>query len=425
MAQFKFIHAADLHIESPYKGVSKLNDALGDALVEHGIKAYESLIDLSLQEKVDFLLIAGDSFDSESGSLSAQYRFVRGLERLGEANIPVYIICGNHDPLNSWSTHLELPENVVLFQPDQVQQHTIQKEEKTLAEIYGVSFGEKEEYENLAKQFKRNDSAPFSIGLLHGTIAGNKAHTPYCPFDMDTLRASNLDYWALGHIHKREVLSEENPTVVYPGNIQGRHFNETGVKGCSLVSVDQGKVIDHSFLPLSKVVYDYEELNVEGFESLSDFTGALDQLKNQLDSSLSYLLRIRLKGKTALHSTFSNHAQMQELIDELNGQNNYQQRFIFIDKCINETLPEIDLEERKKSSDFIADLLQRFDHYDNDQEALEKLKTKLLDEIDGSKVSRELSDTKLERELKEEMSKLLETAKWKCVDGLLQNNNES
>lgn len=425
MAQFKFIHAADLHIESPYKGVSKLNDALGNALVEHGIKAYESLIDLALEQKVDFVLIAGDSFDSESGSLSAQYRFVRGLEKLSQADILVYIICGNHDPLNSWSDHLKLPDNVILFGPDEVQQKSVNKEGQTIAEIYGVSFGQKEEYENLAKQFKRNDNAPFSIGLLHGTIAGNEAHTPYCPFDMDTLRASNLDYWALGHIHKREVLSEENPMVVYPGNIQGRHFNETGTKGCSLVTVDHGKVTEHTFAPLSKVVYDYTELNVEGFQSLSDFTNALENLKSDLENDHSYLLRIRLKGKTALNSTFSNHEEMQSLIDEINNQNNYRQRFIFLDKCINETLPEIDLEERKQSSDFIADLLQRFDDYQSKPEDRSALIEKIMEELGGSRAGRALSETDFKEEIQSELEVILESAKWKCVDGLLQNNRES
>ncbi len=425
MAQFKFIHAADLHIESPYKGVSKLNEALGGALVEHGIRAYEALIECALEEKVDFVLIAGDSFDSESGSLSAQYRFVKGLERLGEADIPVYIICGNHDPLNSWSDHLKLPENVVLFQPNEVQQHSVKKGDEAIAEIYGVSFGQKEEYENLAKQFSRNDKSPFSIGLLHGTVAGNESHTPYCPFDMDTLRTSNLDYWALGHIHKREILSDSNPMVVYPGNIQGRHFNETGVKGCSLVTVDQGKVSNHSLVSLSKVVYDYTELNVDGFESLADFTSALEHLKLELNNEQSFLLRIRLKGKTALHSTFSNHDEMRALIDEINAQNDYRQRFIFIDKCINETLPEIDLEQRKNSSDFIADLLQRFDDYQTKPEDQSALIEKVMKELTGSKAGRALNETNFKDEVQLDLESLLETAKWKCVAGLIKNQNES
>ena len=115
---------------------------------------------------------------------------------------------------------------------------------------------------------------------------------------------------------------------------------------------------------------------------------------------------------------------MQALVDELNSQNNYHQSFIFLDKCINETMPDIDLEERKKSSDFIADLLQRFDHYNNDEEALSKLKKKMLEEISSSKVGRELSDMKFEDELEEEMAGLLESAKWKCVDGLPQSKRE-
>lgn len=425
MARFKFIHAADLHIESPYKGVSKLNDALGRALVDHGIRAYESLIDLALNESVDFLLIAGDSFDSESGSLSAQYRFVRGLEKLGEAQIAVYIICGNHDPLNSWSDHLTLPKNVVLFGPNEVQQHIVKKDGQEVAAVYGVSFGQKEEYDNLAKEFKKSDTTSFSIGLLHGTIAGNEAHTPYCPFDMDTLRASNMDYWALGHIHKRAILSEENPTVVYPGNIQGRHFNETGVKGCSIVSVDQGKITDHSFAALSDVVYDYVDVNLDGCESLSDFTSALDIVKDDLDKGRSYLLRLRLKGKTELHSTFSDHEEMESLIDEINNQNNYRQRFIFIDKCINETLPKIDLEERKKSSDFIADLLQRFDDYQSKPAERAELLESILEELNGSRVGRALSETDFKKELQSELEDILDLAKWKSVDGLLQNDQKS
>jgi DNA repair exonuclease SbcCD nuclease subunit len=242
---------------------------------------------------------------------------------------------------------------------------------------------------------------------------------------MDTLRSSNLDYWALGHIHKREVLSEENPMVVYPGNIQGRHFNETGIKGCSLVTVDQGKIIDHTLIPLSKVVYDYTELNVDGLESLSDFTSSLENLKSDLDKEQSFLVRIRLKGKTLLHSTFSDTGEMNALIQEINAQNNYRQRFVFIDKCINQTLPEIDLEERKESSDFIADLLQRFDDYQAKPEEQTALIEKLMEELSGSRAGRALSETNFKDEIQSDLESLLETAKWKCVAGLIQNQNES
>ena len=419
MSQFKFIHAADLHIESPYKGVSHMNEALGNALVEHGIRAYEKLIQTAIDENIDFLLIAGDCFDSESGSLSAQYRFVRGLERLNAENIPVYIICGNHDPLNSWSEHLQLPENVILFEADEVQRHTVEKEGKAIAEVYGVSFGQKEEYNNLAKKFKRNDNTSFSIGLLHGTIAGNDAHTPYCRFEMDNLRASNLDYWALGHIHKREVLSEQNPMVVYPGNIQGRHFNETGEKGCSLVTVNQGKITNHDFISLSDIIY-------AGLESMSAFFNEINSLKQELtETGKSYLVRLQLTGRTALHSTFSKRSEMEQLIKEVNNENNYQTSFVYIDKFITQTTPEIDLEARKQSSDFIGDLIQRFEKYGNDKASLEILKNNLLEELESTKVGRSLKDAGLEEELNKELDAILTNAKWKCIDGLIQNDNDS
>ena len=426
MSKFKFIHAADLHIESPYKGVAKMNKALGEALVEHGIKSYEALIQSALDNAVDFLLIAGDSFDSQSGSLSAQYRFVRGLEKLSNAHIPVYIICGNHDPLKSWSEHLKLPENVVLFEADKVQQHSVSKEGKTIAEIYGVSFGEREEYRNLAAEFHKKDQAEFSIGLLHGTIAGNEAHMPYCPFDMDTLRASNMDYWALGHIHKREVISEQNPMVVYPGNIQGRHFNETGEKGCSLVEVTHGKVSSHTFLPLSNVVYKYIDMNVSGMESTSDFFAAIEEIKEkQIETKRAFLLRIRLQGKSDLHGVFSNHTEMENLTQELNENNDYQGLFVFIDKFINESLPEIDLEERKKSSDFIADLLQRFEQFENDKKSTNALVEDIMEQISSTQIGRELKHTNFDEEVQNELQQILTTAKWKCIDGLIKNEHKS
>lgn len=425
MSQFKFIHAADLHIESPYKGVGQMNDALGKSLVEHGIKAYDKLIQTALDEQVDFLLIAGDSFDSESGSLSAQYRFLRGLEKLNTAEIPVFIITGNHDPLVSWSKHLKLPNNVVLFAADNVQQHSVFKKGEKLTEIYGVSYGKKEEFKPLAKQFLKNDSTDFSIGLLHGTIAGIETNIPYCPFDLETLRASNMDYWALGHIHKREVISERNPLVVYSGNIQGRHFNETGEKGCYLVSVEHGEIIQHDFISLSDIIYDYQVLDVSRMVSLADFFKAMHEIKTEKTiQSKSYLLRIRLKGKSELHSIFSNHSEMENLTKELNAENVYQDRFVFVDRFINESYPEIDLEARKQSSDFIADLLVRFDELELDEKASNKLISEIMEEIASTKLGRELTKTDFEYEIKNEVNQLLATAKWKCIDGLIKNEKQ-
>lgn len=421
MPHFKFIHVADLHIESPYRGLSQMNDRLGKSLVDNGIRAYENLIQTAIDKEIDFLLIAGDSFDSESRSLSALNRFINGLEKLNKVDIPVYIICGNHDPLSSWS--LQLPKNVILYQADEVQQYSFFKEDKHLVEIYGVSFGQKEEYTRWAEQYKRNDTASFSIAMLHGTLGGNSAHVPYSPFDLDDLRASNIDYWALGHIHKREVLSESNPLAVYPGNIQGRHFNETGEKGCSLVEVENGRVLRHDFIPLSKIVYEYLDLDVSEINELSAFTSAVQAVKSEkLASQYSYLLRIRLRGRSDIYNLLANKSEVDDLVEDWNQENDYNQNFVFIDKLINEIQPNIDLEKRKEANDFVAGLLKRFDDLEGNEELMKEYFKEVMTEIESSQEGRMINREKLKDDILEELDSIFSAAKWKCVDGLIKED---
>lgn len=416
MSSFKFIHAADLHIESPYKGVKSLNKDLGDALVRYGFQSFDQLIDACINQKVDFLLIAGDSFDSESGSLGAQYRFFSGLEKLNKEEINVYIICGNHDPLNKWAQNFDLPKNVYRFEADEVKQLVFEKENKKVASIYGISYGEKEEFNSLAGKFKRNDDSDFAIGMLHGMLSGKEGHTPYCPFTLDQLRASKMDYWALGHIHQREIIHESNPTAIYSGNIQGRHFNETGDKGCFLIEVEQGQIKDKTFIPLSRVIFEKKSIAVDEVNTIDGLFSIIDNLKQDLlSNNKSYMLRIELTGVSELYNTLIDQNAIDDLLISINEQNDYNENFVFIDRLINSSQPEIDLAERKKASDFIADLINRFDQLEGNTEELLSLETDLFEEVKSSKVGRTLTKVENEEALKE----ILEQAKWKCLNGML------
>lgn len=417
----KFIHAADLHIESPYKGIHSENRELGQALVRCGIRAYEKLIQTCIDEQVDFLLIAGDSFDSDSGSLSAQYRFFRGLEQLKSNDIQVYVVCGNHDPLNQWAKNFTLPDNVHRFGPDTVEKKEFTNKKGETAAIYGVSFGQKVEDRRLVQQFQRTDSAQFAIGLLHGTLAGREHKNPYCPFTMDELRASKMEYWALGHIHKREVVNESAPVVIYPGNLQGRHFNETGDKGCYLISVDNGRVSSKQFVPLSAVVFTYLSQDIQGVNDTSGLFNLLEKIRmEQLSSGSSCLLRLELTGMSELHELLSQQNELDELIRAFNEENSYSGTFVHLDRIINRTLPIIDLEERKLASDFIGDLIRQFELYENDPEKRNRMVEEIMEELKTAKVGRyvpEISDS-------EEILELLNRAKWKCISGLLTNPDE-
>ena len=418
----KFIHAADLHIESPYKGIRSMNEELGGALLQKGFKAYTNLIDSCIAHQVDCLLIAGDSFDSDSGSLSAQYSFFRGLDRLNAHGIHVFIICGNHDPLNQWAKNFTLPPNVTLFAANTVQHHLLTKNDKVVAAIYGVSYGEREENRRLVTQFSRIDEAPFAIGLLHGTFAGSTHQNPYCPFNIDELRVTKMDYWALGHIHKHEVVNANNPLAVYAGNLQGRHFNETGEKGCVLVEVDGSTILSHQFISLSEVVFDYIQRDISDIHDLEGLFHLIDTIKSDLISTQkAYMLRVELTGMSDLYQVLNDQVELDLFVQKLNAENNYQQNFVCIDRIINHTIPLIDLNQRKQSSDFVGDVIRRFDQYEADNTLLMSLQHEVYDEIRSSKIGRYLKIG----EDKDELKEILNRAKWKCIAGMITNDEAS
>ena len=423
MQKIKFIHAADLHIESPYRGVSNLNPELGERLIQLGFKAFDNLIEACIVHEIDFLLIAGDSFDSENASLSAQFRFLRGLQKLTAQNIPVYIVCGNHDPLSSWIKEINLPEHVHVFQGNEVQQAEVLKEGKTLVHIYGVSFEDKVENRSLEEQFRAEDKSVFSIGLLHGTFAGIQHKNPYCPMTLDQLKRSGMHYWALGHIHKREVVHELKPTVIYPGNLQGRHFNETGKKGAYVVEVDDKNTVTPTFISLSEVVFLREEIMLTEDESLPSLSDKIEGLKGRcIDEFGSVLLRLTLKGNTPLYEELRDARQLNTFADTLNEGVNYQADFAFISRIENKTQPLINWEERKQGDDFVADLIRKYEAIQADDTTQQEIIQSILEEIDSSQVYRKLRKYDLDANFS--LEALIDLAKTRSITALIADKRD-
>ncbi len=235
----RFLHAADLHLDSPFKGITDMPAARLAELRESTFAAYRSLITYAVRVKPDFVLLAGDIYDGEDRSLRAQLRFIQGLEQLKNADIPVFLSYGNHDHLaGSWA-RFEVPDNVTVFGPD-VESHTFTVRGQQVA-VHGFSYRERHVSEAMIAHYPEAaaDDRILHIGMLHGSIAGDETHAVYAPFSMKELLQKKYNYWALGHIHKRQLLHEE-PPVVYPGNLQGRHRNEPGVKGFYDVVLEGG-----------------------------------------------------------------------------------------------------------------------------------------------------------------------------------------
>jgi DNA repair exonuclease SbcCD nuclease subunit len=414
VSSFSFIHAADLHLDSPFKSIAHLDPGLADRLISESQAAFSRLIEHCIGEKVDFLLISGDAFDSGSGNLSGQLHFLSGMNKLESAGIPVYMICGNHDPLDQWSSHLDLPANVHQFSGDQVERitHTIEGQD---IGIYGISYPTREEQRNLAQLFKSDASDAFSIGLLHGNFGSNTGHANYAPFILPDLQSAGMDYWALGHIHKRQIVSDSRPLAIYPGNIQGRHFNETGEKGCMKIQIESGAVQATDFVPLSKVVFERVELDISEVENLNDFHRRLSHLSEEKNyhEDISVVVRLTLKGATPLHAVLNEEEVRSYFHEQIQD---FTSHFIFIDRIINNTRPEFDLEERIQSADFVGDVLRRFESLKHDETALSNLAHQLFEDIRSSKFNHYIPDI-----TKEECLETLEKGQWNLIERLIQD----
>ncbi len=235
----KFIHTADIHIDSPLKGLETYEDAPVNEIRGAARRAFDNLIDLAVDEEVDFILIAGDLYDGDWKDYNTGLFFAGRMGRLAKAGIKVFIISGNHDAASQLTSTMPLPDNVTFFSSKKVQSAKL---EDLGIIIHGRSYSHRSVTDNLASQYPLYDSGYFNIGMLHTSLTGREGHEAYAPCTVDDLKSKGYDYWALGHVHKREIISYD-PWIVFPGNIQGRHIRETGAKGATLVTVDNGSII--------------------------------------------------------------------------------------------------------------------------------------------------------------------------------------
>ena len=295
----RFIHASDLHIDSPLRGLDRYDGAPVERLRSATRSALERLVDKALAERVDFLLLAGDIYDRDWQDFHTGLFFRGQMVRLERAGIRCFIVQGNHDAQGVISRQLTLPSNVTVFSSRAAQ--TIRLDDLSVA-IHGRSFPEREVNEDLVPSYPPPVPGFFNIGLLHTSLTGRAGHDTYAPTDLPTLVAKGYDYWALGHVHAREVLNEL-PRIVFCGNLQGRHAKETGAKGCELVTVEAGRV-EAEFIALDVVRWSQLSVPLDGvdrLESLNEaFARALEPVLAGTTDRL-HAVRVTLTGSTELH----------------------------------------------------------------------------------------------------------------------------
>lgn len=368
MRPVRFIHCADLHLGTPFKGISELNPDLGNMLYQSTYASFDNIIALAVKEKVDCVLIAGDVYDSEDKSLQAQLRFRDGVSRLSDAGIRTIIAYGNHDPLNGWSATLKWTEGVFAFPGDKVECVPLQEQDETIALVYGISFEKRDIKENLSLGFAPTDERIPRIGLLHANVGTNTGHEPYAPCSIEDLCSNRIDYWALGHVHQGGIIRPANPAITYPGCSQSRSPHETGPKGCYLVTLESGSDPVIEFIPTDVVRYLSDSIDISACLSLDEIVDfAVEKCEGMSAKSdgRSLLVRLSLKGRTALHSQLQRANSVSDLFGSIREQLANREPWIWLDRLNLDTAGTYDLDSLRQGKDFTADIISVFDELEN------------------------------------------------------------
>lgn len=294
------VHASDIHLDSPLVGLEAYEGCPREALRGATRRAFENLARTAIDEQASLVLIAGDLYDGSWKDYATGLFFVREMRRLREAAIPVVVLRGNHDAESEITRHLRMPDNVVELPTNAAGTALF---EKIGVAVHGRGYFTREVREDLAKSYPQACGGLFNVGMLHTALDGRHGHETYAPTTTAVLADRGYDYWALGHIHRREVVSR-NPYIVYPGNLQGRHIRETGSKGCSLITVEAGRVTGLEHRALDVVRWADVEVVAEQDESKSDILDRVnDALGGAVRDAEGKLIAVRLtvRGATRAH----------------------------------------------------------------------------------------------------------------------------
>lgn len=310
---YKFIHAADIHLDSPLRGLERYEGAPVDQIRSASRRALERLVELAIQERVRFVLIAGDLYDGDWKDYQTGLFFVKQAARLREAGIGLLVVAGNHDASNKMTRSLLLPDNVKLFSAVRPETEII---ESLDVAIHGQSFATGEVLSDLSQGYPAHIHGCLNIGLLHTSLDGREGHDTYAPCTLDRLKLRGYDYWALGHIHQTEILCDD-PFIAFSGNLQGRHIRETGPKGCFLVTVKGNQIVDALFQPLDIMRWARVRVDVT---DVSEPDEALELVAQQLRQQQAQASQLPLAVRIELHGTCNVHVQFQSRREDWTNQ---------------------------------------------------------------------------------------------------------
>jgi DNA repair exonuclease SbcCD nuclease subunit len=409
---FRFIHAADIHLDSALHGLERYEGAPVEEIRSASRRAFDNLVELAIDEEVVFVLLAGDLYDGDWKDYKTGLYFSERMGRLREAGIRVFMVAGNHDAASQITKHLRLPDNVTVFSTRSPEQVLL--EDLSVA-IYGQGFASRAVTEDLSQGYPAGDPQLFNIGLLHTCLDGKPGHEPYAPCTVDGLRSKGYQYWALGHVHKREEVCRD-PWIVFPGNIQGRHIRELGPKGCTLVTVESGEIVEVEHRDLDVMRWSLCELDVSVSETVDDiYEQVREGLQKELDDAEGrpVAARLVLEGACGAHSRL--HAEREHWIQEFRAlATGLGGAGMWLEKVSLKTCAAISIDDVLARDDALGGLLRGIQHMELDDTAaanlaneVSALRQKLPPEILSGEDRYDPTDPQQLKEILEDVKELL------------------
>lgn len=369
MSSITFIHAADLHLGAPFKGLRASSSSWADVLLNAIPEAFRRIVDAALERRVDFVVIAGDIFDDSRPSYADFSLFVSGMKRLAEAGIPVYFVTGNHDPFTSWNNGFSaLPANVHLLGAGEPSFACFERDGVPLALVGGRGYYSQswpagvdisEAVSRETAEAELGVTAPFMIGVLHTGLDIDPTRSPVAP---KTLLSRDVDYWACGHVHQPRLLpSSQAPRIAFSGCPQGRSVTETGRHGAYQVTLCEGRLPQAEFLPMASVEWCCLEVDVSTCETVAQVQERIVSAQFAANSNACcqrMIFRVVLLGAASLHARLDAH-----VLEDMRQAVNDSYPFFFIDAIQNRTTAPVNKQALVKEGLFPSVYLSSLEKY--------------------------------------------------------------
>ncbi len=367
----KIVHSADLHLDSPLRGLARYEGAPVDRIRGATREAFRRLVQLCLDEEAALLLIAGDLFDGDWRDYATGLFLAGELQRLRDVGTQVVVLHGNHDAASPITRDLELPNHCHVL--SSTTPETIDLGDVI---VHGQSFATREVTEDLAANYPPAVAGRFNVGLLHTALSGRPGHSSYAPTRLETLLDRGYQFWGLGHVHAREVVHSD-PLVLFPGNLQGRHIRESGAKGATVLTISDDHIERFEHRPLDVVRWAQVEVDLTACDGTDD---ALEAVRSALEATLGVAeqrlvaARLELVGATRAHprlaadpDTFEANLRLLSL--ELGD--------LWIEKIKLRTQPPIDRAALRARNDAVGQLLRSLDDFAEDPAQLASVTAEL------------------------------------------------